>query len=79
MQEMLSTLGVSEARIETGSMRVDINLSVHSATSPVSTPRIEIKNLDSFAVFCILYDCLIKSIINSQQEQLGLYSILYFD
>jgi len=45
---MLSTLGVSEARIETGSMRVDINLSVHSATSPVSTPRIEIKNLDSF-------------------------------
>lgn len=35
MQEMLSTLGVSEAKLETGSMRVDINISVHSATSPV--------------------------------------------
>jgi aspartyl-tRNA(Asn)/glutamyl-tRNA(Gln) amidotransferase subunit B len=33
MQEMLSTLGVSEASIEQGSMRVDVNLSVYDTTS----------------------------------------------
>jgi len=46
---MLSTLGVSEAKIDQGQMRVDVNISVHDSTSLLHTPRIEIKNVSSSA------------------------------
>lgn len=65
MQEMLSTLGVSEASIEQGSMRVDVNLSVYDTTSSdvdqnknvgnsalthlLRTPNIEIQNVGKSA------------------------------
>lgn len=44
---MLQTLGVSEATIGTGQFRIDVNVSVHDATSLLHTPRVEIKQVQS--------------------------------
>ena len=47
MQELLSTLGISEAKVEQGQMRVDVNISVWSTTDKsIRSPRVEIKNVD---------------------------------
>lgn len=43
MQEMLSSLGISEAKIEQGQMRVDVNISIQGDV--VSSERVEIKNV----------------------------------
>ena len=43
LQEMLKTLGISEAQIENGQLRVDVNLSVQGETN--ESPRVEIKNV----------------------------------
>lgn len=46
MQELLSTLGISEAKVEQGQMRVDVNISVWSTTDKsIRSPRVEIKNV----------------------------------
>jgi aspartyl-tRNA(Asn)/glutamyl-tRNA(Gln) amidotransferase subunit B len=46
MQELLSTLGISEAKVEQGQMRVDVNISVWSKTDKsIGSPRVEIKNV----------------------------------
>jgi aspartyl-tRNA(Asn)/glutamyl-tRNA(Gln) amidotransferase subunit B len=46
MQELLSTLGISEAKVEQGQMRVDVNISVWSKTDKsIRSPRVEIKNV----------------------------------
>lgn len=43
---MLSSLGISEAKVEQGQMRVDVNISVwHAETDAVRSPRVEIKNV----------------------------------
>lgn len=46
MQDMLSTLEISEAKAEQGQMRVDVNISVwHSNNNKIRSPRVEIKNV----------------------------------
>lgn len=40
---MLKTLGISEAQIENGQLRVDVNLSVQGEKN--ESPRVEIKNV----------------------------------
>ena len=44
---VMSYLGVSDCKMQEGSMRVDVNLSVHKPSSPLGT-RTEMKNLNSF-------------------------------
>lgn len=43
----MSYLGVSDCKMQEGSMRVDVNLSVHKCGQPLGT-RTEMKNLNSF-------------------------------
>ena len=43
----MSYLGISDCKMQEGSMRVDVNLSVHKSDEPLGT-RTEIKNLNSF-------------------------------
>ena len=43
LQDLLSTLDISEAQIEQGQMRVDVNVSVHG--KDISGPRVEVKNV----------------------------------
>ena len=43
MQEMLSSLGISEAKIEQGQMRVDVNISIQGDVN--FSERVEIKNV----------------------------------
>lgn len=43
MQEMLSSLGISEAKIEQGQMRVDVNVSIQGDV--IASDRVEIKNV----------------------------------
>lgn len=43
----MSYLGISDCKMQEGSMRVDVNLSVHKPDEPLGT-RTEIKNLNSF-------------------------------
>lgn len=45
MQELLSTQGISEASLKNGTMRLDINLSIHDSTSLLKTTNIQIKNV----------------------------------
>lgn len=47
MQEMLCTLGVSEAKLEKRQFRVDLFVQVFDSTSHLHTPRVEIANIDS--------------------------------
>lgn len=48
LQILLLTLDISEARMEKGQLRVDLNYSLKIGSS-YSTPRYEIKNLNSFS------------------------------
>ena len=43
MQEMLSTLGISEAKIDLGQMRVDVNISIQDDIK--HSQRVEVKNV----------------------------------
>jgi len=43
LQEMLNTLGISQANIENGQLRVDVNLSVQGEKN--ESPRVDIKTL----------------------------------
>jgi aspartyl-tRNA(Asn)/glutamyl-tRNA(Gln) amidotransferase subunit B len=43
MQETLSTLGISEAKIDLGQLRVDVNISVEGDS--LSSNRVEVKNV----------------------------------
>ena len=43
LQELLSSLGISGAQIESGQMRVDVNISVQGEKN--ESPRVEIKNV----------------------------------
>ena len=43
MQELLQALEISDAKIEQGQMRVDVNISVHG--EKFSGPRVEVKNV----------------------------------
>ncbi len=47
LQLLLQTLGVSEANMELGQMRVEVNISIHKEGEPLGT-KVEIKNLNSF-------------------------------
>jgi aspartyl-tRNA(Asn)/glutamyl-tRNA(Gln) amidotransferase subunit B len=47
LQLLLQTLGVSEANMDLGQMRVEVNISIHKAGEPWGT-KVEIKNLNSF-------------------------------
>lgn len=47
LQLLLQTLGVSEANMELGQMRVEVNISIHKEGEPWGT-KVEIKNLNSF-------------------------------
>ncbi len=47
LKGMLEYMGISDGRIQEGSMRVDVNLSVHREGEPLGQ-RAEIKNLGSF-------------------------------
>ncbi len=47
LQLLLQTLGVSEANMEMGQMRVEVNISIHKEGEPWGT-KVEIKNLNSF-------------------------------
>lgn len=49
LQLLLRTLEVSEANMELGQMRVEVNISIHKAGDPWGT-KVEIKNLNSFRV-----------------------------
>ncbi len=44
---LMGYLGVSDCKMQEGSMRVDVNLSVHEPSQPLGT-RTEMKNLNSF-------------------------------
>ena len=48
LRERLRYLGVSDCRMQEGSMRADVNLSVREAGSSVLGTRTEMKNLNSF-------------------------------
>ncbi len=47
---LLTYIGVSDCNMQEGSLRVDANVNLHVATanSPVATPIVEIKNMNSF-------------------------------
>lgn len=47
LQLLLQTLSVSEANMEMGQMRVEVNISIHKEGEPWGT-KVEIKNLNSF-------------------------------
>lgn len=47
LQLLLQTLGVSEANMDMGQMRVEVNISIHKEGEPWGT-KVEIKNLNSF-------------------------------
>lgn len=47
LQLLLQTLGVSEANMEMGQMRVEVNISIHKEGEPWGT-KVEIKNINSF-------------------------------
>jgi aspartyl-tRNA(Asn)/glutamyl-tRNA(Gln) amidotransferase subunit B len=47
LQLLLQTLGASEANMELGQMRVEVNISIHKEGEPLGT-KVEIKNLNSF-------------------------------
>ncbi len=47
LQLLLQTLGVSEANMDLGQMRVEVNISIHKEGEPWGT-KVEIKNLNSF-------------------------------
>ena len=49
LQLLLRTLEVSEANMELGQMRVEVNISIHKPGEPWGT-KVEIKNLNSFRV-----------------------------
>jgi aspartyl-tRNA(Asn)/glutamyl-tRNA(Gln) amidotransferase subunit B len=48
LKEILQYAGVSECDMEKGSLRCDVNVSVHRAGTPLGT-KVELKNLNSFA------------------------------
>ncbi len=48
MQRTLYFAGVSDVKMEEGSMRVDCNISVKPKDSELNGPRVELKNLSSF-------------------------------
>jgi len=48
LKEILQFAGVSECDMEKGSLRCDVNVSVHRAGTPLGT-KVELKNLNSFA------------------------------
>lgn len=48
LQSTMQYLGVSDCRLQEGSMRADVNLSVREVGSPVFGTRTEMKNLNSF-------------------------------
>ena len=48
LQSTMQYLGVSDCRLQEGSMRADVNLSVREIGSPVLGTRTEMKNLNSF-------------------------------
>lgn len=48
LREILLYLGVSDGRLEEGSMRVDVNVSVRPFGQEHFNPKVEIKNLNSF-------------------------------
>lgn len=49
LREILVYLGVSDGKLEEGSMRVDVNVSVRPFGQPHFNPKVEIKNLNSFS------------------------------
>ena len=48
LRDTLRAVGVTDGRMQEGSLRVDVNLSVHRPGEPLGT-RTEMKNLNSFA------------------------------
>ena len=48
LRSIMQYLGVSDCRLQEGSMRADVNLSVREVGSPVFGTRTEMKNLNSF-------------------------------
>ena len=48
LQSTMQYLGVSDCRLQEGSMRADVNLSVREVGNPVFGTRTEMKNLNSF-------------------------------
>lgn len=48
LRSILQFLGVSDCRMEEGSLRADVNVSVRPAGSPVLGTRAELKNMNSF-------------------------------
>jgi aspartyl-tRNA(Asn)/glutamyl-tRNA(Gln) amidotransferase subunit B len=49
LQLILRAIGVSDCRMQEGSMRCDVNISVREAGSPALGTKTEIKNLNSFS------------------------------
>lgn len=49
LREILVYLGVSDGKLEEGSMRVDVNVSVRPFGQSEFNPKVEIKNLNSFS------------------------------
>lgn len=49
LQLLLRTLDVSDANMELGQLRVEVNISIHKPGEPLGT-KVEIKNLNSFRV-----------------------------
>ena len=60
----MSYLGISDCKMQEGSMRVDVNLSVHKLDEPLGT-RTEIKNLNSFRA-------VVHAIKNETERQINL-------
>jgi aspartyl-tRNA(Asn)/glutamyl-tRNA(Gln) amidotransferase subunit B len=60
LQFFLTYLGISDAKMEKGQLRVDLNFSIKSNDKKYSTPRYEIKNLNS-----------INNVKNSIKYELG--------
>ncbi|WOO86646.1 Asp-tRNA(Asn)/Glu-tRNA(Gln) amidotransferase subunit GatB [Mollicutes bacterium LVI A0039] len=49
LREILVYLGVSDGKLEEGSLRIDVNVSVRPYGQPHFNPKVEIKNLNSFS------------------------------
>jgi aspartyl-tRNA(Asn)/glutamyl-tRNA(Gln) amidotransferase subunit B len=66
LRQTIVELGISDAEMEKGSLRMDVNVSVRPAGSDELRTRTELKNMNSFAFAA-------KGIAREVQRQIGIY------
>lgn len=61
LREILVYLGVSDGKLEEGSLRVDVNVSVRPYGQPFFNPKVEVKNLNSFSNVAMAIEAEVKN------------------